>query len=170
MTLQKDNRHDALGVVRKRLPKYGSRNTPLRTSARSSGYCARSSGYCASTVVFRFHGKPILLLVSILQFMSVQKAVLPLRSSLQLIGYCITFQKQTENLTDLTPRKLFRENVTQIIPDFLRISREQARPPKGNKLTGRCSRSCTRSSLDIIVSLRLTDLVVSTDLAYKLGP
>lgn len=71
-----------------------------------------------------FTGKPILLFFSVLEFMLVQKPVLSLRSGLKLTGYCITSQKQTENLTDLTPLKLFKENVTQIIPDFLRISRE----------------------------------------------
>lgn len=35
-TLLEDNVHDALGVVQKGLPKWGSRNIPLRTTARSS--------------------------------------------------------------------------------------------------------------------------------------
>jgi len=39
---------------------------------------------------------------------------------------------KTKNLKDLTPLKLFKMNVSQIIPDFQRIFREHAQPPEGN--------------------------------------
>lgn len=146
-----------MGVVQKKLPKGGSRNIPSRTSARSSGYCA-------STVVFRFHRKTDLVTCLNSQIHVGPKTSITSQIQCQIDQLLHYFSKPN--------RKPQRFDTSEVIQRecYSNNSRDQAESPKGNRQKGHRSYYCTRSSLYIPVGLTLTDLVVSTDLAYKFRP
>lgn len=74
---------------------------------------------------------------------------------------------RTKNLQDLTPLKLFKINVSQIIPDFQRNFGEHAQPLEGNMLKGPMFMLIYRFYFPYVrIGLRLVYLPFSSDMAY----